>query len=144
MKSDIDLFLSKVSKITRGKNFLYFVCKKGCSFGFIEAAMRIQPKKQDSLIFVRHGNQFTLRDEFEGLSFKGLLIYGSLAKLIKNELTIYTIPEFKKEVFNKKDALSLAYTLVDENLKFSLLKNNIELDLKIFLETGEEKEKTKK
>lgn len=144
MKSDIDLFLSKVSKITRGKNFLYFVCKKGCSFGFIEAAMRIQLKKQDSLIFVRHGNQFTLRDEFEGLSFKGLLIYGSLAKLIKNELTIYTIPEFKKEVFNKKDALALAYTLVDENLKFSLLKNNIELDLKIFLETGEEKEKTKK
>lgn len=144
MKSDIDLFLSKVSKITRGKNFLYFVCKKGYSFGFIEAAMRIQLKKQDSLIFVRHGNQFTLRDEFEGLSFKGLLIYGSLAKLIKNELTIYTIPEFKKEVFNKKDALSLAYTLVDENLKFSLLKNNIELDLKIFLETGEEKEKTKK
>lgn len=144
MKSDIDLFLSKVSKITRGKNFLYFVCKKGYSFGFIEAAMRIQLKKQDSLIFVRHGNQFTLRDEFEGLSLKGLLIYGSLAKLIKNELTIYTIPEFKKEVFNKKDALSLAYTLVDENLKFSLLKNNIELDLKIFLETGEEKEKTKK
>lgn len=144
MKSDIDLFLSKVSKITRGKNFLYFVCKKGYSFGFIEAAMRIQLKKQDSLIFVRHGNQFTLRDEFEGLSFKGLLIYGSLAKLIKNELTIYTIPEFKKEVFNKKDALSLDYTLVDENLKFSLLKNNIELDLKIFLETGEEKEKTKK
>ena len=144
MKSDIDFFLSKVSKIIRGKNFLYFVCKKGYSFGFIEAAMRIQPKKQDSLIFVRHGNQFTLRDEFEGLSFKGLLIYGSLAKLIKNELTIYTIPEFKKEVFNKKDALSLAYTLVDENLKFSLLKNNIELDLKIFLETGEEKEKTKK
>lgn len=143
MKSDIELFLSKVSKITRGKNFLYFVCKKGYSSGFIEAAMRIQLKKQDSLIFVRHGNQFTLRDEFEGLSFKGLLIYGSLAKLIKNELTIYTIPEFKKEVFNKKDALSLAYTLVDENLKFSLLKNNIELDLKIFLETGEEKEKTK-
>lgn len=144
MKSDIDLFLSKVSKITRGKNFLYFVCKKGYSFGFIEAAMRLQLKKQDSLIFVRHGNQFTLRDEFEGLSFKGLLIYGSLAKLIKNELTIYTIPEFKKEVFNKKEALSLAYTLVDENLKFSLLKNNIELDLKIFLETGEEKKKTKK
>lgn len=144
MKSDIDLFLSKVSKITRGKNFLYFVCKKGYSSGFIEAAMRIQLKKQDSLIFVRHGNQFTLSAEFKGLSFKGLLIYGSLAKLIKNELTIYTIPEFKKEVFNKKDALSLAYTLVDENLKFSLLKNNIELDLKIFLETGEEKEKTKK
>lgn len=144
MKSDIDFFLSKVSKIIRGKNFLYFVCKKGCSVGFLEAAKRLQLKKQDSLIFVRHGNQFTLSDEFEGLSFKGLLIYGSLAKLIKNELTIYTIPEFKKEVFNKKDALLLAYNLVDENLKFSLLKNNIELDLKIFLETGEEKEKQKK
>lgn len=143
MKSEIDIFLSKVSKITRGKNFLYFVCKKGHSFGFNRAAMRLQLKKQDSLIFVRHGNQFTFRDEFEGLSFKGLLIYGSLAKLIKNELTIYTIPEFKKEVFNKKDAFLLAYTLVDKNLKFSLLKNNIELDLKIFLETGEEEEKQK-
>lgn len=46
MKSDIDLFLSKVSKITRGKNFLYFVCKKGYSFGFLEAAMRLQLKKK--------------------------------------------------------------------------------------------------
>lgn len=145
MKSDIDHLLSKVAKVIKGENFLYLVPKKERrNFGFLETAKRLQLKKQDSLIFVRHGNQFTLRDEFEGLSFKGLLIYGSLAKLIKNELTIYTIPEFKKEVFNKKDALLLAYTLVDENLKFSLLKNNIELDLKIFLETGEEKEKQKK
>lgn len=144
MKEEIELFISKIAKVIKGKNYLYCVCKKGCHRVFIDAARRLQLKKRDSLIFVRHGNQFTLRDEFEGLSFKGLLIYGSLAKLIKNELTIYTIPEFKKEVFNKKDALSLAYTLVDENLKFSLLKNNIELDLKIFLETGEEKEKTKK
>lgn len=143
MKEEIELFISKIAKVIKGKNYLYCVCKKGYHYGFIEAAMRLQLKKQESLIFVRHGNQFTLRNEFEGLSFKGLLIYGSLAKLIKNELTIYTIPEFKKEVFNKKDALLLAYTLVDENLKFSLLKNNIELDLKIFLETGEEKENKK-
>lgn len=143
MKEEIELFISKIAKVIKDKNYLYCVCKKGYHCGFIEAAMRLQLKKQDSLIFVRHGNQFTLSNEFEGLSFKGLLIYGSLAKLIKNELTIYTIPEFKKEVFNKKDALLLAYTLVDENLKFSLLKNNIELDLKIFLETGEEKEKQK-
>ena len=144
MKEEIELFISKIAKVIKGKNYLYCVCKKGYHYGFIEAAMRLQLKKQDSLIFVRHGNQFTLRNEFEGLNFKGLLIYGSLAKLIKAELTIYTIPDFKKEVFNKKDALLLAYTLVDENLKFSLLKNNIELDLKIFLETGEEKEKQKK
>jgi hypothetical protein len=144
MKEEIELFISKIAKVIKGKNYLYCVCKKGYHCVFIEAARRLQLKKQDSLIFVRHGNQFTLRNEFEGLSFKGLLIYGSLAKLIKNELTIYTIPEFKKEVFNKKDAFLLAYILVDENLKFSLLKNNIELDLKIFLETGEEKEKQKK
>lgn len=144
MKEEIEFFINKIAKVIKGKNYLYCVCKKGCHFGFIEAATSLQLKKQDALIFVRHGNQFTLRNEFEGLSFKGLLIYGSLAKLIKNELTIYTIPEFKKEVFNKKDAFLSAYTLVDENLKFSLLKNNIELDLKIFLETGEEKEKQKK
>lgn len=102
MKEEIELFISKIAKVIKGKNYLYCVCKKGYHYGFIEAAMRLQLKKQDSLIFVRHGNQFTLRNEFEGLSFKGLLIYGSLAKLIKNELTIYTIPEFKKEVFNKK------------------------------------------
>lgn len=144
MKEEIELFISKIAKVIKGKNYLYCVCKKGYHHEFIDAATRLQLKKQDSLIFVRHGNQFTLRNEFEGLSFKGLLIYGSLAKLIKLELTIYTIPEFKKEVFNKKDALLLAYTLVDENLKFSLLKNNIELDLKIFLEKGEEKEKQKK
>ena len=84
MKKDIDLFLGKVSKIIKGKNFLYCVCKKGYSFEFIVAAKRLQSQKPDSLIFVRHGNRFTFRDEFEGLNFKGLLIYGSLSKLIKN------------------------------------------------------------
>lgn len=143
MKRDIDLFLGKVSKIIKGKNFLYCVCKKGYSFEFIVAAKRLQSQKPDSLIFVRHGNRFTFRDEFEGLNFKGLLIYGSLSKLIKKELVIYTYPELKKEIYNKHDAFALGLDSVDNKLNISLLKNNIELDLKIFLETGEEKEKQK-
>lgn len=144
MKRDIDLFLGKVSKIIKGKNFLYCVCKKGYSFEFIVAAKRLQSQKPDSLIFVRHGNRFTFRDELEGLNFKGLLIYGSLSKLIKKELVIYTYPELKKEIYNKHDAFALGLDSVDNKLNISLLKNNIELDLKIFLETGEEKEKQKK
>lgn len=72
-----------------------------------------------------------------------MLIYGSLAKLIKNELDIYTFPELKKEVYFKDDAFALSLDYVDNKIKFSLLKNNMELDLKIFLETGEEKEKQK-
>lgn len=144
MKRDIDLFLGKVSKIIKGKNFLYCVCKKGYSFEFIVAAKRLQSQKLDSLIFVRHGNRFTFRNEFEGLNFKGLLIYGSLSKLIKKELVIYTYPELKKEIYNKHDAFALGLDSVDNKLNISLLKNNIELDLKIFLETGEEKEKQKK
>lgn len=143
MKRDIDLFLGKVSKIIKGKNFLYCVCKKGYSFEFIVAAKRLQSQKPDSLIFVRHGNRFTFRDEFEGLNFKGLLIYGSLSKLIKKELVIYTYPELKKEIYNKHDAFALGLDSVDNKLNISLLKDNIELDLKIFLETGEEKEKQK-
>lgn len=144
MKRDIDLFLGKASKIIEGKNFLYCVCKKGYSFEFIVAAKRLQSQKPDSLIFVRHGDRFTFRDEFEGLNFKGLLIYGSLSKLIKKELVIYTYPELKKEIYNKHDAFALGLDSVDNKLNISLLKNNIELDLKIFLETGEEKEKQKK
>lgn len=144
MKRDIDLFLGKVSKIIKGKNFLYCVCKKGYSFEFIVAAKRLKSQKPDSLIFVRHGNRFTFCDEFEGLNFKGLLIYGSLSKLIKKELVIYTYPELKKEIYNKHDAFALGLDSVDNKLNISLLKNNIELDLKIFLETGEEKEKQKK
>lgn len=144
MKRDIDLFLGKVSKIIKGKNFLYCVCKKGYSFEFIVAAKRLKSQKPDSLIFVRHGNRFTFRDELEGLNFKGLLIYGSLSKLIQKELVIYTYPELKKEIYNKHDAFALGLDSVDNKLNISLLKNNIELDLKIFLETGEEKEKQKK
>lgn len=144
MKRDIDLFLGTVSKIIKGKNFLYCVCKKGYSFEFIVAAKRLKSQKPDSLIFVRHGNRFTFRDEFKGLNFKGLLIYGSLSKLIKKELVIYTYPELKKEIYNKHDAFALGLDSVDNKLNISLLKDNIELDLKIFLETGEEKEKQKK
>lgn len=143
MKKENDLFISKLAKVIKGKNYLYCVCKKGYSFEFIKAAKRLQCKKQDSLIFVRNGNRFTFRDEFEGLNFKGLLIYGSLSKLIKKELVIYTYPELKKEIYNKHDAFALGLDSVDNKLNISLLKNNIELDLKIFLETGEEKEKQK-
>lgn len=143
MKKDIDFLLSKVSKVIKGENFLYLVPKKGKNREFLESAMQLRYKKQDSLFFVRCGNRFTFCDRFEGLKFKGLLIYGSLAKLIKNELTIYTFPELKKKVYHKNDAFSLSLDYVDNKLKFSLLKNNMALDLKIFLETGEEKEKQK-
>ena len=144
MKKDIDFLLSKVAKVIKWGNFLYLVPKKERrNFGFIETALRLTAKKQDSLIFVRHGNRFTFCNNFVGVKFKGLLIYGSLAKLIKNELTIYTIPEFKKEVFNKKDSFALACEYFDNKQTFSLLKNGVMIDLKIFLETGEEKEKQK-
>lgn len=144
MKENIDCFLSKVSKVIKGGNFLYLVPKKERrNLGFIQNALRLQCQKQDSLIFVRHGNRFTFCNNFVGVKFKGLLIYGSLAKLIKNELEIYTFPELKKEVYFKDDAFALSLDFVDNKIKFSLLKNNRELDLKIFLETGEEKEKQK-
>lgn len=145
MKENIDCFLSKVSKVIKGENFLYLVPKKERrNLRFIQNALRLQCQKKDSLIFVRHGNRFIFCNDFVGFRFKGLLIYGSLAKTIKNELAIYTFPELKKEVYNKNDAFALSINYVDNKLKFSLLKNNIELDLKIFLETGEEKEKQKK
>lgn len=99
--------------------------------------------KKDSLIFFRVGNRFVFINDFGGLKFKGVLIYGSLAKTIKNELAIYTFPELKKEAYCKDDAFALSINYVDNKVNFSLLKNNRELDLKIFLETGEEKEKQK-
>lgn len=144
MKKEIELFVSKIAKIIKGKNYLYCVCKKGYSANFLKTAKRLRLKKQDSLIFIRDGNRFIFPDELEVLNFKGLLIYGSLSELIKKELTIYTFPELKKEIYNKYDAFALGIDSADNKLSFSLLKNNIELDLNIFLETGEEKEKTKK
>lgn len=144
MKENIDCFLSKVSKVIKGENFLYLVPKKERrNFGFIQNALQLQCKKKDSLIFFRVGNRFVFINDFGGLKFKGVLIYGSLAKTIKNQLTIYTFPELKKEVYCKNDAFALSINYVDNKVNFSLLKNNRELDLKIFLETGEEKEKQK-
>lgn len=123
MKKDIDCLLSKVAKVIKGGNFLYLVPKKERrNFGFIETALRLKAKKQDSLIFVRHGNRFTFCNNFGGLKFKGVLIYGSLAKTIKNELAIYTFPELKKEVYNKDDAFALSINYVDNKVNFSLLK----------------------
>lgn len=145
MKENIDCFLSEVSKVIKGKNFLYLVPKKERrNLGFIQNALLLQRQKKDSLIFFRVGNRFVVSiNDFGGLKFKGVLIYGSLAKTIKNELAIYTFPELKKEVYCKDDAFALSINYVDNKVNFSLLKNNRELDLKIFLETGEEKEKQK-
>lgn len=140
MKENIDCFLSKVSKVIKGENFLYLVPKKERNLEFINELWQ----KKDSLIFFRVGNRFVFINDFVGLKFKGVLIYGSLAKTIKNELVIYTFPELKKEIYNKHDAFALGLDSVDNKLNISLLKNNRELDLKIFLETGEEKEKQKK
>jgi hypothetical protein len=148
MKKDIDFLLSKVAKVIKGGNFLYLVPKKKRrNLGFIQNALRLQCQKKDSLIFFRVGNRFVFINDindFGGLKFKGVLIYGSLAKTIKNELAIYTFPELKKEVYHKDDAFALSINYVDNKVNFSLLKNNRKLDLKIFLETGEEKEKQKK
>lgn len=144
MKKDIDSLLSKVSKVIKGGNFLYLVPKKERrNLGFIQNALSLKSENPDSLIFFRVGNRFVFINDFGGIKFKGVLIYGSLAKLIKNELEIYTFPELKKEVYFKDDAFALSLDCVDNKIKFSLLKNNMELDLKIFLETGEEKEKQK-
>lgn len=54
MKEEIELFISKIAKVIKDKNYLYCVCKKGYHYGFIEAAMRLQLKKQDSLFFAKH------------------------------------------------------------------------------------------
>lgn len=144
MKENIDCFLSKVSKVIKGENFLYLVPKKErINLEFIQNELRLQWQKKDSLIFFRVGTRFVFINDFGGLKFKGVLIYGSLAKTIKNELVIYTFPELKKEIYNKHDAFALGLDSVDNKLNISLLKNNRELDLKIFLETGEEKEKQK-
>lgn len=144
MEEYIDCFLSKMSKVIKGKNFLYLVPKKeGRNLRFIQNVLRLQCLKKDSLIFFREGNRFVFIKDFGGSKFKGVLIYGSLAKTIKNGLAIYTFPELKKEVYCKDTAFALSINYVDRKVNFSLLKNNRELDLKIFLETGEEKEKQK-
>lgn len=37
MKEEIELFISKIAKVIKDKNYLYCVCKKGYHYGFIEA-----------------------------------------------------------------------------------------------------------
>lgn len=47
MKENIDCFLSKVSKVIKGKNFLYLVPKKErINLGFIQNALRLKCKKK--------------------------------------------------------------------------------------------------
>lgn len=46
MKEEIELFISKLSKVIKGKNYLYCVCKKGCHYEFIGSAMSLQRKKK--------------------------------------------------------------------------------------------------
>lgn len=97
MKKDIDHLLSKVAKVIKGGNFLYLVPKKERrNFGFIETALRLKAKKQDSLIFVRHENRFIFCNDFVGSKFKGLLIYGSLAKTIKKRTRNLHLPRIKE------------------------------------------------
>lgn len=100
---------------------------------------RIKRKKRNSLIFIRDNGRFYPLTEYEYLSFKGVLFYGEIAKLIKEYINIYELG--KKIVYNKADAFVLACEKVDNKQEFKLIKNNIEVDLKTFLETGEEKEK---
>lgn len=35
MKEEIELFISKIAKAIKDKNYLYCVCKKGYHYGFI-------------------------------------------------------------------------------------------------------------
>lgn len=149
MKENIDCFLSKVSKVIKGGNFLYLVPKKERrNLGFIQNALRLQCQKKDSLIFFRVGNRFVFINDFRGLKFKGVLIYGSLAKTIKNELAIYTFPELKKEIYNKHDAFALGLdsvaikSILDfcyQIYKYSMEAQNLYesdlLNIRLFLQT---------
>lgn len=139
MKQDIELFLTQLKKILIRENCLYCIPKKRRCFGFLETVYRIKRKKRNSLIFIRDNGRFYPLTEYEYLSFKGVLFYGEIAKLIKEYINIYELG--KKIVYNKADAFVLACEKVDNKQEFKLIKNNIEVDLKTFLETGEEKEK---
>lgn len=140
MKQDIEFFLTKLKKILIRENCLYCIPKKERRYtGFLETVCRIKRKKRNSLIFIRDNGRFYPLTEYEYLSFKGVLFYGEIAKLIKEYINIYELG--KKIVYNKADAFVLACEKVDNKQEFKLIKNNIEVDLKTFLETGEEKEK---
>lgn len=140
MKQDIEFFLTKLKKILIRENYLYCIPKKERRYiGFLETVYRIKRKKRNSLIFIRDNGRFCPLTEYDYLSFKGVLFYGEIAKLIKEYINIYELG--KKIVYNKADAFVLACEKVDNKQEFKLIKNNIEVDLKTFLETGEEKEK---
>lgn len=140
MKRDIEFFLTKLRKILIGENYLYCIPKKERrNIEFLNSVVRIKLKKRDSLIFVRDNRRFYALPEYEYLGFKGVLFYGGIAKLMKEYINIYELGG--KNVYNKNDAFVLACEEVDNKKEFKLIKNNIEIDLKTFLETGEEKEK---
>lgn len=140
MKRDIEFFSTKLRKILIGENYLYCIPKKEIrNIEFLNNVVRIKLKKRDSLIFVRDNRRFYALPEYEYLGFKGVLFYGRIAKLMKEYINIYELGG--KNVYNKNEAFVLACEEVDNKKEFKLIKNNIEIDLKTFLETGEEKEK---
>lgn len=142
MKRDIEFFSTKLRKIIIGKNYLYCIPKKERrNIGFLESVRRIKLKKRNSLIFVRDNRRFYPLPEYEYISFIGVLFYEGIAKLMKEYINIYELGG--KNVYNKNDAFVLCCEKVDNKQEFKLIKNNIEIDLKTFLETGEEKEKQK-
>lgn len=142
MKRDVEFLLPKLRKILIGKNYLYCIPKKERrNIRFLNSVYCIKLKKRNSLIFVRENRRFYPLPEYEYLGFKGVLFYGGIAKLMKEYINIYELGG--KKVYNKNDAFVLACEKVDNKQEFKLIKNNIEIDLKTFLETGEEKEKEK-
>ena len=140
MKQDIEILLTKIRKILIGKNYLYCIPKKERrNFRFLKSVDSIKLKKRKSLIFVRDNRRFYALPEYEYISFKGVLFYGEIAKLMKEYINIYELGG--KTVYNKTDAFVLSCDKVDNKEEFEIIKNNIKLDIEIFLETGEEKEK---
>lgn len=140
MKRDIEFFLTKVRKILIGENYLYCIPKKERrNIEFLNSVVCIKLKKRNSLIFIRDNRRFYALPEYEYLGFKGVLFYGGIAKLMKEYINIYELGG--KTVYNKTDAFVLSCDKVDNKEEFELIKNNIKLDIEIFLETGEEKEK---
>ena len=72
--------------------------------------------KRKSLIFVRDNRRFYPLPEYEYLSFKGVLFYGEIAKLMKEYINIYELGG--KNVYNKNDAFVLACEKVDNKQEF--------------------------
>lgn len=106
MKQDIEFFLTKLKKILIRENCLYCIPKEETrNIGFLETVDRIKRKKRNSLIFIRDKGRFYPLTEYEYLSFKGVLFYGEIAKLIKKYINIYEL-EKKKSFIIKLMLLS--------------------------------------